>query len=56
MVYTTWSDAELGQKIEACLTDQAMQAKLAATRAHMQAQDGPKKAAQLLDDLIKAQG
>ena len=40
-----WTDAELIAKIEACLTDPAMKAKLAATSAHMQAQNGPAKAA-----------
>ncbi len=51
-----WSDAELAQAIDTLLTDKAMHEKLAATRAHMQAQDGPKKAARLLDELLQAQG
>ena len=51
-----WSDAELAGAIETLLTDQAMQAKLAATSAHMQAQNGPQKAAGLLDALLKGQG
>lgn len=46
-----WTDAELAAKIEACLTDPAMKAKLAATSAHMQAQNGPEKAARILDRL-----
>jgi UDP:flavonoid glycosyltransferase YjiC (YdhE family) len=50
-----WSEAELAQALETLLTDTAMQAKLAATRAHMQAQDGPQKAAGLLDGLLRAQ-
>ncbi len=47
-----WSDAELAAKLEACLTDPAMQAKLAATAKHMQAQNGPEKAARLLEGLL----
>ena len=48
-----WTDAELLAKIETCLTDKAMAAKLAATSKHMQAQSGPAKAAKLLDGLAK---
>jgi len=33
-----------------------MHAKLAATSAHMQTQDGRKKAARLLDGLLRARG
>jgi UDP:flavonoid glycosyltransferase YjiC (YdhE family) len=47
-----WSDAELVAKIEACLTDPAMQKKLAATSQQMQAQNGPAKAAVLLEGLL----
>jgi MGT family glycosyltransferase len=47
-----WTDAELRAKLDACLTDPAMKAKLAATSAHMQAQNGPEKAARLLDGLL----
>ena len=47
-----WTDADLLAKIEACLTDPAMQAKLAATSAHMQSQNGPEKAATLLEGLL----
>jgi UDP:flavonoid glycosyltransferase YjiC (YdhE family) len=47
-----WTDAELLAKIEACLTDPAMQAKLKATSAHMQSQNGPEKAATLLEALL----
>ena len=49
-----WSDAELVASIEACLTDPAMQKKLAATSAQMQAQNGPEKAAGLLEGLLNA--
>ena len=34
-----WTDAELIAKLEACLSDAAMQAKLKATSAHMQARN-----------------
>lgn len=47
-----WTDEELAAKIETCLTDAAMKAKLAATSAHMQAQSGPAKAAKILEGLI----
>jgi UDP:flavonoid glycosyltransferase YjiC (YdhE family) len=47
-----WTEAELLAKIEACLTDPAMRAKLAATSAHMQSQNGPEKAAGLLEALL----
>ena len=48
-----WTEAELLAKIESCLTDPAMKA-LAATSAHMQAQNGPEKAARLLEGLCDA--
>ena len=47
-----WSDAELAAKIEACLTDPQMKAKLAKTSAQMHAQNGPEKAAGLLEALL----
>ncbi|MDQ0509161.1 glycosyltransferase [Ancylobacter amanitiformis] len=47
-----WSDAELIAKIEACLADPAIKAKLATTSAHMQSCEGPKKAARLLTSLV----
>jgi len=47
-----WTDAQLGKAIERVLTDKAMQAKLRATSAHMQSQDGRRKAAGLLDALL----
>lgn len=43
-----WTDAELIEKIETCLTDADMAARLARTSAHMQAQNGQEKAARLL--------
>ena len=48
-----WTDEELGQKIEACLTDPAMRERLAATKAHMQASGGTAAAAGLLDAVVK---
>lgn len=47
-----WTDAELIEKLESCLSDAAMQAKLKATSAHMQARNGPEKAAGLLERLL----
>ncbi len=47
-----WSDAELVERIEACLNDKAMAARLTATSSHMQGQDGPAKAARLLERLL----
>jgi UDP:flavonoid glycosyltransferase YjiC (YdhE family) len=46
-----WTDAELIEKIETCLTDSDMAARLAKTSAHMQAQNGQEKAARILVDL-----
>ncbi|MCC5972924.1 MAG: glycosyltransferase [Rubellimicrobium sp.] len=46
-----WTDEELLAKLETCLTDPAMKAKLAQTSAHMQAASGPEKAADLLEKL-----
>ncbi|SFM34739.1 glycosyltransferase [Shimia aestuarii] len=48
-----WSDEELVEKIEACLNDEAMAAKLKATSAHMQSQNGQEKAAKLLVELAE---
>ncbi len=50
-----WQPEELKAKIEACIGDQAMKAKLAETSAHMRGSDGPKKAAGLLDRLLQEQ-
>ena len=47
-----WTDAELLAKIETCLSDRGMRAKLAATSAQMQSQNGPEKAADLLEALL----
>lgn len=49
-----WTDADLAAKIETCLTDPAMAARLKATSAHMQSQNGQEKAARLLVSLAEA--
>ena len=48
-----WTDADLAQALETCLTDADMQARLAATSAHMQSRHGPTKAAAILDGILK---
>ncbi len=50
---TDWDRNELLSKIDACLNDPSIQAKCAATAAHMQAFDGPTRAAEYLVDLLK---
>ncbi len=49
---SNWQPEELLGKIDACLNDPAIQAKMASTSAHMQAFDGPKRAAEYLDQLL----
>jgi len=51
-----WTDADMAKALETLINDSAMQKKLAATKAHMQAQNGTEKAAKLLDALAKGQG
>ena len=48
-----WGEADLAKALDTLLTDKAMQAKLRQTSAHMQARDGTKKAATLLDKLAR---
>lgn len=48
-----WTDEDMIAKIESCLTDPAIAAKLAATSAHMQGCEGPVKAARLLVQLAE---
>jgi MGT family glycosyltransferase len=48
-----WTEAALAARIHDCLHDQALRARLAATSSHMRAQDGPAKAARLLDGLLQ---
>lgn len=47
-----WTDEELVAKIEACLTDAEIKAKLAATSAQMRSANGPAKAARILDHIL----
>lgn len=47
-----WTDAELAEKLQTCVNDGAMRARLAATSAHMQAHNGQQKAAKILDGLL----
>jgi UDP:flavonoid glycosyltransferase YjiC (YdhE family) len=47
-----WTDEDLAAKLQTCLTDNAMKARLADTAAHMQAHNGPEKAAAILDTLL----
>ena len=51
-----WSDDQLAAALNTLVSDQAMQAKLRATSAHMRSQSGTEKAARLLDQLLKDQG
>ena len=46
-----WTDEDLLEAIETCLSDRAMRAKLEATSAHMQSRNGPEMAAGLLESL-----
>ncbi|MDH3535473.1 MAG: glycosyltransferase [Gammaproteobacteria bacterium] len=47
-----WSDDELAAKIERCLNDADMRARLDATSAHMQSRAGTEKAAAILDRML----
>jgi len=51
-----WTEAALAARIADCLHDAKLKARLAATSAHMRAQDGPAKAARLLAALSGAPG
>jgi len=48
-----WNDEELLAKLDRCIGDAAMQKRLAATSAQMHAQNGPEKAAGLLEALLE---
>ncbi len=48
-----WIPAELAARIDECLHDRALHARLAATSTQMRAQDGPAKAARLLAGLLE---
>jgi len=47
-----WTEAELARRVNECLHDRALHARLAATSARMRSQDGPAKAARLLAGLL----
>ena len=47
-----WSDEEFENALNTLLTDSEMQKNLASTSRHMQAADGRKKAARIIDQLI----
>ena len=49
-----WTEETLAARLADCLNDRPLQARLAATSAHMRAQDGPAKAARLLAALAGA--
>lgn len=51
-----WTMEELAAKLDFMINDRAMQEKLAATSRHMQSQDGPQKAAGILDALLSKSG
>ena len=51
-----WTSEELAAKLDFMINDRAMQEKLAATSRHMQSQDGPQKAAGILDALLTKSG
>ncbi len=48
-----WTDSDLITKMEECLSDQKMKARLQTTATHMQAQCGTEKAAKLLEGLLE---
>jgi UDP:flavonoid glycosyltransferase YjiC (YdhE family) len=47
-----WNEADLAAKLDACLTDGTMQARLKQTSAYMQSRKGPQDAAKILDGLL----
>jgi UDP:flavonoid glycosyltransferase YjiC (YdhE family) len=49
-----WTADELAARINDCLHNAAIRSRLAATSAHMRAQDGPAKAARLLVELLSS--
>lgn len=50
-----WSDEEMLEKIETCLNDKDMAARLESISAHMQSQNGQEKAARILAELAGVQ-
>jgi UDP:flavonoid glycosyltransferase YjiC (YdhE family) len=51
-----WTEAQLAERLAACLNDPGLRARLERIGAHMQAHNGPAKAARLLDGLLAAGG
>lgn len=49
----TWEEDDIAKAVERMLTDKEMQARLDKLGAHMQAQDGRRKGAEALDNLLK---
>ncbi len=49
----TWTDDQLASALERLLTDRAMHERLKKIGAHMQSADGRRKAARLIDDLLR---
>jgi MGT family glycosyltransferase len=47
-----WTEAQLADRLQACFGDAPLRARLDRISAHMRAQDGPAKAARLLDRLL----
>lgn len=50
-----WTDAELATALDILLRDEAVQRRLRDTSTHMQARSGARKAAEILNDLLRAQ-
>lgn len=51
-----WSDAQLAAALHTLVTDESMHRRLAEARAYMQAQRGPERAADILDELLARTG
>ena len=48
-----WTDEQLAEKLDFMIHDPAMQARLQATSKHMQGENGPQKAARILNELVR---
>ncbi len=49
----TWNDGDIEQALKTMMTDQAMKDRLSELSQHMQAQDGRRKGAEALDNLLR---
>ncbi len=47
-----WTDEQFAEALQTLVSDSAMRARLAATREHMQREDGTQKAARLLSEVL----